>query len=188
MNLAAACLALLAAGPLGAAEPRAFEVSADGREVLSRADGLVWERCAVGSLWNGLACTGEPARLDHAGALAAARARGGPPGNAWRLPRAPELQRWAQRLARDPAGAHAAFPQNPEGPHWSASVRIEAPGLNPYAYANIQKGLGPEGVNQIGFLHGLAVDSAGGEVLMLRKTTPLPVRLVRPGSAASAAR
>lgn len=185
-----AALAALAAPPVRAAKPRAFEVSADGREVLSRADGLVWERCPVGSLWNGRACAGEPARLDHAGALAAARSHGGPQGGAWRLPRAPELQRLAQRLAHDPASARVAFPQNPDAPLWSASVRIEAPGLNPYAYANIQKGLGPDGVNQIGFLHGLAVDGTGGEVLMLRKSTPLPVRLVRsaprPGSAGSA--
>jgi hypothetical protein len=180
----------LACGPAVAAEPpsrsasaasgaHSLQASADGSELVDTASGLVWQRCVQGMQWDGRHCTGEPALATHAEALALARAHSTADGRLWRVPRVPELKRLADRLTHDPQAA-ALVSGAPGGWYWSSSVRVESEAVNPYNYANVQRGATERQVNRLNPQQGWAVQLPAGAVRGdMAKRERLPVRLVR---------
>jgi Protein of unknown function (DUF1566) len=94
----------------GAALPTAGRYAVQGDEVLDRATGLVWQRCAVGQALVAGACAGTATTLDWAGGLAAARALALATGQAWRLPNIKELGSLMDLRVYGPALDRGAFP------------------------------------------------------------------------------
>lgn len=169
-----------AAAPTAAEVPRL--VPADhGAQILDPHTGLAWSRCVEGMHWNGKTCVGQPVRVGHAQALALAAARKDVDGLAWRLPRVTELERLLHRAGPTPGLDPVLFPAAPAEGHWAmtASVDLSLKPVNPYNYANIQRGRTDENTTQLSFLHGWAVNPATGEARGdVLKRTELPVRLV----------
>ena len=169
-----------AAAPTVAELPRL--VPADhGAQILDPHTGLAWSRCVEGMHWNGKTCVGQPVRVGHAQALALAAARKGVDGLAWRLPRVTELERLLHRAGPTPGLDPVLFPAAPAEGHWAmtASVDLSLKQVNPYNYANIQRGRTDENTTQLAFLHAWAVNLATGEARGdVLKRTELPVRLV----------
>ena len=169
-----------AAAPIPADAPSL--VPADhGAQILDPYTGLAWSRCVEGMHWNGKTCTGQPVHVGHAKALALAVARKGADGFAWRLPRVAELQRLATRMGAGAGLDSALFPAAPAESHWAmtASVEMHLTPVNPYHYANVQRGRTEENTTQLSFLHGWAVNPVTGEARGdVPKRTELPVRLV----------
>ena len=169
-----------AAAPTPAEVPRL--VPADhGAQILDPHTGLAWSRCVEGMHWNGKTCVGQPVRVGHAQALALAAARKDVDGLAWRLPRVTELERLLHRAGSTPGLDPVLFPAAPAEGHWAmtASVDLSLKPVNPYNYANIQRGRTDENTTQLSFLHGWAVNTTTGEARGdVPKRTELPVRLV----------
>lgn len=169
-----------AAAPTAAEVPRL--VPADhGAQILDPHTGLAWSRCVEGMHWNGKTCVGQPVRVGHAQALALAAARKDVDGLAWRLPRVTELERLLHRAGSTPGLDPVLFPAAPAEGHWAmtASVDLSLKPVNPYNYANIQRGRTDENTTQLSFLHGWAVNTTTGEARGdVLKRTELPVRLV----------
>lgn len=169
-----------AAAPTPAEVPRL--VPADhGAQILDPHTGLAWSRCVEGMHWNGKTCVGQPVRVGHAQALALAAARRDVDGLAWRLPRVTELERLLHRAGPTPGLDPVLFPAAPAEGHWvmTASVDLSLKSVNPYNYANIQRGRTDENTTQLSFLHGWAVNTTTGEARGdVPKRTELPVRLV----------
>lgn len=169
-----------AAAPTAAEVPRL--VPADhGAQILDPHTGLAWSRCVEGMHWNGKTCVGQPVRVGHAQALALAAARKDVDGLAWRLPRVTELERLLHRAGPTPGLDPVLFPAAPAEGHWAmtASVDLSLKPVNPYNYANIQRGRTDENTTQLSFLHGWAVNTTTGEARGdVLKRTELPVRLV----------
>ena len=152
-----------------------------GAQILDPHTGLAWSRCVEGMHWNGKTCVGQPVRVGHAQALALAAARKDVDGLAWRLPRVTELERLLHRAGSTPGLDPVLFPAAPAEGHWAmtASVDLSLKPINPYNYANIQRGRTDENTTQLSFLHGWAVNPATGEARGdVLKRTELPVRLV----------
>ncbi|MDZ7856942.1 DUF1566 domain-containing protein [Sphaerotilus sp.] len=152
-----------------------------GAQILDPHTGLAWSRCVEGMHWNGKTCTGQPARVSHAQALALAAARKDADGFAWRLPRVTELQRLLHRSGPPPGLDPVLFPAAPAESHWAmtASIDTNMSPINQYNYANIQRGRTDEHTTQLAFLHGWTVNPASGEARGdVLKRTELPVRLV----------
>lgn len=63
----------------------------NGSEVLDKLTNLVWMRCALGTNWTGVACTGSAQSLSHEAAMVAARTAAEQSSQAWRLPNAREF-------------------------------------------------------------------------------------------------
>lgn len=184
--------AVLALALLTAAVQAAMPIPADapglvladhGAQILDPYTGLAWSRCVEGMHWNGKTrtCTGQPAHVSHAQALALAAARRAEDGLAWRLPRVAELQRLVQRTGSGPGLDPVLFPAAPAENHWAmtASIDTHISPVNQYNYANIQRGRTDENSTQLSFLHGWAMNPATGEARGdVLKRTELPVRLV----------
>ena len=169
-----------AASPIPADAP-ALVPADNGAQVLDPYTGLAWARCVEGMRWNGRTCTGQPARVGHAQALALAAARKDADGFAWRLPRVTELERLVHRSGPPPGLDPVLFPAAPAESHWAmtASIDTNLSPVNQYNYANIQRGRTDENTTQLSFLHGWAVNPATGEARGdVLKRTELPVRLV----------
>lgn len=162
----------------GAAE---WTVSADGQSLLQRSTGLVWQRCVVGTRWNGRDCAGQPKWLDLPQAQALARQRAQADGLPWRLPHQRELLQLA-RLGMQPD--QTLLPEASVGWIWSGSVPIAMRAVNPYSYDNIVRGVDNQNLAQVQFLHGWVVNTGTGESRndVLRRT-PMYVQLVRQASA-----
>lgn len=173
-----ALAAVLLTLPALAAEP-GLVASADGQELLDAAAGHAWPRCAEGMRWDGRGCTGEPTLFTHAQALAQARSRSQAEGQAWRVPRVPELKHFGGRLAHAPR-PDALTPSAPQGWYWTSTARIDSETVNPYAYRNVQRGVTETQTNRLVVQHGWAVDPRSGEARGdMPKRERLPLRLVR---------
>lgn len=192
---AAGLLAIPAVAPACAAGPEAsadWAFSADGTLVLDLRAQLAWPRCVEGMRWNAQAqtCTGQPRQLDRAEAAALAAERCKADNVPWRLPRAAELQRLVDRQA-SPVGLNAArFPAAPTQWHWCATANVAAQRGNPYNYNTVLQGAtGPSSASQMAAINGWAVNLSTGEARGdVARTSKLPVRLVRPLTAADTAR
>jgi hypothetical protein len=171
-------LVLTSAMPAVAQDGPRLEPGAEGRELLDAGAGLAWARCVEGMRWSGRHCEGEPVLATHKEALALARARSEADGRPWRLPRAQELKRLAERVGRAPNAAELT-PDAPRGWYWSASVRIETEAVNPYSYGSVQKGATERQVDRLAPQAGWAVEQPGGAVRDSPKRDRLLVRLVR---------
>jgi hypothetical protein len=87
-----------------------------GSEVRDKVSGLIWQRCLLGTSWNGSACTGSFTRLNWTQALDAARtasATAAMPATAWRLPNRNELLSLAETACYNPAINATWFPNVP---------------------------------------------------------------------------
>lgn len=172
--------------PARAAEPLAateWALSKDGAVVLDLRARLAWPRCAEGMQWSRQAgtCTGKPRLLDRAEAAALASDRWKAEGVAWRLPRAPELQRLIDRTASPPGLNAALFPAAPAQWHWSATANVAAQRGNPYNYNTVMQGRSGDAAAQMGAINGWAVNLSTGEARGdVARASKLPVRLVRP--------
>jgi hypothetical protein len=169
-----------AAAPIPADAP-ALVTADHGAQVLDPYTGLAWARCVEGMHWNGKTCAGQPVRVSHGQALALAAVRKDLDRFAWRLPRVAELERLVHRSGSPPGLDPALFPAAPAESHWAmtASIDTSMARVNPYNYANVQRGRTDENSTQLSFLHGWAVNLATGEARGdVLKRTELPVRLV----------
>ena len=159
-----------------------WAVSADGALVIDLKSRLVWPRCVEGMSWNGKTCTGSALLLDRSAAAARASARWKVEGLPWRLPRAPELQRLADRVRTGASADAVLFPAAPLGWHWTSTANVAGRRGNPYNYGQItqQQQQGAGGSAQMELLNGWAVNLATGEARGdAARTSKLPVRLVR---------
>lgn len=82
------------------ATPR-FRVT--GGEARDERTGLIWQRCSLGTSWNGITCTGEISYLDLDEAIAAAK-------DGWRVPSGPELESIVQLSCGSPVVDPSVFP------------------------------------------------------------------------------
>ena len=163
-------------------------LSADGGEVIDTSTGLVWSRCVEGMRWSGRRCTGEAAMLSLPQARRAASARAGTEGQAWRLPRVPELRRLRDHALHGGRGLAAWFPDAPEEALWTSTVNAGAGRtINPYNYGNVMQGRTTESAPDAAFTLGWAMDlpsgATQGDVSTARR---LALRLVRHAAPAGA--
>jgi hypothetical protein len=182
-RLALPCsLALCAASSGADPAARDWVLSDDGAYVIHRDARVAWPRCVEGMAWDGRRCTGTPLLLQRHEALALAQARSQAAGVAWRLPHVKELQQLASAGIRaSHGGATALLPAASHGWCWSATAVVDTGRFNEYNYGNVARGLNKANTNQLGFLHGWAVNSADGEARGdVPRRTKLNVRLVLP--------
>lgn len=182
-RLALPCaLALWAAGSVADPAARDWALSGDGAYVIHREARVAWPRCVEGMAWDGRRCTGTPLLMDRHEALALAQARSRSGGVAWRLPHVKELQQLASASTRAPQDdGTALLPAASHGWCWSATAVVYSGRFNEYNYGNVARGLNKANANQLGFLHGWAVNTADGEARGdVPRRTKLSVRLVLP--------
>ena len=93
-----------------------FELRGD--TLLDKSTGLEWARCAVGQVWSGEQCMGDPlnAAMTFMQALAYAKDL-----NGWRLPTVKELSSLADKGCISPAIDGGAFPNFPSRTFWSST-------------------------------------------------------------------
>lgn len=175
-------LALWTGSGVGGEAPPDWVLSGDGAYVIHREARVAWPRCVEGMAWDGRRCTGTPLQLDRHEALALAQARSQARGVTWRLPQVKELQQLASASVRASRGSGTALlPAASHGWCWSATAVVDSGRFNEYNYGNIARGLNKANVNQLGFLHGWAVNTADGEARGdVPRRTKLSVRLVLP--------
>lgn len=163
-------LALLAAAAIGAnpsfaacydrdATGHQSRFRLDGAEATDTRTGLRWQRCSLGSVWQGQdGCVGPAAvlGLDEALQLAAAQVGG------WRLPTGPELQSLVDRDCGSPVVDATVFPD----------IRPTEEGLAKYWSTS------PVGMLELYW----NIDFADGTPDGNSRGIGLAVRLVRPGS------
>lgn len=95
--------------------PSRFSVSADGQEVTDSQTKLVWQRCPIGSKWDGKLCAGKPTKFT----LLDAKRASDPSNAGWRLPNKEEFAALADRSKKKPQMDALAFPPKPKGLHWA---------------------------------------------------------------------
>ena len=182
-QLALPCsLAICAAGSVGDEAAPDWALSGDGAYVIHREARMAWPRCVEGTAWDGRRCTGTPLQLDRHEALALVQARTQASGVAWRLPQVKDLQQLASASARASRGdGTALLPAASQGWCWSSTTVVDTGRFNEYNYGNVARGVNRANVNQLGFLHGWAVNTADGEARGdVPRRTKLSVRLVLP--------
>jgi hypothetical protein len=177
-----AALALVPAGRTQATDSQGTDsqglvLTRDGAFVVDARSRLAWPRCVEGMQWSGTTCTGEPRLMSYGEASAWAAARAKADGVPWRLPRVPELRRWAGKNGKAEEPAAGLFPAAPMDWHWTMTVSIDTRSVNPYNYDNIRQGR-TEG-DRLGVQQGWAVNMATGEAQGdVPRRSRLVVRLV----------
>jgi hypothetical protein len=83
-----------------------YQILNNGTEVKDLLTGLIWQRCSLGQLWDGGACTGSATKYTWQQALQAANSVG----NGWILPNIKELSSLANRACFNPAINSIVFP------------------------------------------------------------------------------
>lgn len=177
--LAGACA--LAGWPVHAAggqEPD-LRLTADGRNVVDAQSRLAWPRCVEGMQWNGRTCVGEPRLMTYAEARDWAAQRARADGVPWRLPRVPELRRWATIGGQVPARSVQYFPAAPTGWYWTLTASIQNDDTNPYNYGSVMEGRTANRGTTVGVQQGWALNMATGEAEgNVSRRSRLLVRLV----------
>lgn len=173
-------LGLCATASIGGEAAPEWALSDDGAYIIHREARVAWPRCVEGMAWDGRRCTGAPLLLDRQEALALAQTRSRALGATWRLPHVKDLQQLASARASRSDGA-ALLPAASHAWCWSATAVVDTGRFNEYNYGNVARGLNKSNVNQLGFLHGWAVNTADGEARGdVPRRTKLSVRLVLP--------
>lgn len=96
-----------------------------GAEVRDKLTGIIWQRCVLGTVWNGKTCTGTPLGKTWAEAMHAAqtatpsRAVGA---SAWQLPNNADLYGLAERACYNPSINTNWFPETPSDRTWSSTA------------------------------------------------------------------
>lgn len=94
-----------------------YTVSQDGSEVIDNKTGLIWQRCSVGSSWNGSICSGSPNSLDFNTAFST------PPAG-WRLPNIKELFSLVEGACANSSINESLFPNTFSGTYWTSSIDL----------------------------------------------------------------
>jgi len=92
-----------------------YTLSADGQEVIDSQTKLVWQRCPLGSKWDGKVCAGKPTKLN----LVQAKKSSDSSNAAWRIPTKDEFATLADRSKKKPKIDPLAFPAKPKGLYWA---------------------------------------------------------------------
>ena len=87
-------------------------------ELFDQKNQLVWQRCAVGMVWNGQTCTGSPKKLSWTEASVFSI------GADWRLPSLEEL---VERSCYNKTIQDTWFPNNPKGLFWTSVPHDDKP-------------------------------------------------------------
>ncbi|RDV24339.1 DUF1566 domain-containing protein [Alteromonas aestuariivivens] len=98
-----------------------------GGEVWHVATGLVWQRCALGQIWNGATCLGEAEKYTWQEALELAQQASHDDLKGWRLPNIKELASITERACVRPSINAEWFPQTPEDDFWSSTPSATDP-------------------------------------------------------------
>ncbi len=98
-----------------------YTVSADGTEVTDTKTGLIWQRCALGTSWNGTTCSGAATPYNWENALAQAASVATNSSVAWRLPNLKELKSLVETACTGQAINETIFPATPNA-LWSSSA------------------------------------------------------------------
>jgi hypothetical protein len=100
-----------------AAEPpnARYTLSEDGQEVTDSQTKLIWQRCPVGSKWDGKICAGKPTKFN----LVQAKKANDPSNSAWRMPTKDEFAALADRSKKKPKMDIVTFPVKPSGLYWA---------------------------------------------------------------------
>lgn len=126
-----------------------------GTEVLDKKTQLVWQRCSVGTQWNGKQCTGTPALVTLVDAKQMAKKLG----HGWHVPDMNELSSIVEEQCPSPYINHKVFTDIQElgegAPYWSTTPIKAMPGLIYY------------------------IDFINGDIDGHTENFPLAVRLVR---------
>jgi hypothetical protein len=114
-----AAFALLACAAAATQSQGRFTTSADGQEVTDGTTHLTWRRCAVGTSWDGKACSGKLAKFSYAAAKQASASTAKSESKAWRLPTRDELFGLVDMKQKKPRIDPQAFPKTPALPFWA---------------------------------------------------------------------
>jgi hypothetical protein len=96
-----------------------FTISSDGLEVTDHKTRLVWARCSVGQVWNGVTCSGDVSPMDHTRAMALGVQV---PYAGWRLPNVKELVSLADNGCPTPSIDTTTFPNAPSfNGYWTST-------------------------------------------------------------------
>ncbi|MEN1728160.1 MAG: DUF1566 domain-containing protein [Pseudomonadota bacterium] len=97
-----------------------FNDNGDGT-LAHRRTRLVWQRCALGQIWDGAGCAGLPSQLDWTAALLAAESHSQAGRDDWRLPNRNELASIIEGRCFSPALDSDAFPNATLTAYWSST-------------------------------------------------------------------
>jgi hypothetical protein len=109
----------LVSGHQPAPWPR-HRVAGDGQTVSDLKTGLIWQRCILGTTWNGAACVGTPVLLTHEAALALTAT------GAWRLATIRELADIVD-FSNPATMMPASFGGSTRGWFWASSPFVRSP-------------------------------------------------------------
>ncbi len=100
-----------------------YTLSADGTEVTDTKTGLIWQRCVLGTSWNGTTCSGTATTYYWENALAQAATVAANTSLAWRLPNQKELKSLVETACYGQAINETVFPATPMY-IWSSSAFV----------------------------------------------------------------
>jgi len=100
-------------------------VELENGDVLHLRTQLVWQRCMLGQVWSGEACTGEPLLVTWPQALNAALSVSASEERPWRLPNIKELMSLVERSCVRPAINVTLFEGTPSDDVWTSTPALE---------------------------------------------------------------
>jgi hypothetical protein len=101
--------------------PARYALSADGQEVTDSQTKLVWQRCPLGSKWDGKTCAGKPFKFN----LVQAKKANDPSNAGWRMPTKDEFVVLTDRSKTKPKMNNLVFPVVPKGLYWTLRPETE---------------------------------------------------------------
>jgi len=114
---------------LSAATAERYTISTNGAEVTDKKTGLIWQRCAVGMVYNGSTCSGAARMFTNEDMLLFVKSESVRTGIAWRLPYTSEYFSIADREF-NPTINPILFPNTPFDAFWSATLDVDDPMRN----------------------------------------------------------
>lgn len=130
-NISAISLSMFFGCAIGACPswPTSQRFTIVSSEVTDNRTGLIWQRCSVGQIYNGISCSGSASNLSHEQALVASQvANSGEGATNWRLPNVKELASLADRGCQNPSIDSVAFPATQSNSYWSSTPYLISTG------------------------------------------------------------
>lgn len=97
-----------------------------GDEVLDRATGLIWRRCAEGQVWDGSTCSGTPKWFYWPNTVKWVRKQIDQTGLPWRVPNPKEMDSIVDKTRQWPSIDTQVFPDSWSVRMWTSSIEPEA--------------------------------------------------------------